>query len=895
MSTLPPRFARMLLEIVAPEGDRSFMLADLDEEFAERLARDGPRFACRWYRVQVLTSLGPMLGRRLRARRGIHPSHSFTRPAMDTLLQDLRFAVRSFIRRPGFTVTALTTLTVAIAANTAIFSVTNGVLLKRVPGVSENGRAVEIAGGSGDRWTDLPYPLVQAMAADAGSLDAVGALDWAPMSVGRGERPQVRLGAAVTAGYFDVLQVRAARGRLFTSEEATFPSVRPVAVISEHLRAERFAEAEIPGATVVVNGTTLTIVGVTAAGFRGHALTPMDVFVPLGLPIPGLSGEESLASMTTFGTKVMGRLRPGVSAGAAAEELTALGRTTMAAAGEEVPENFAVRVDDWSGVPAPARFAVTAFLTALSVLVGLILALACVNVAGTVLSRSAERRSEIAVRVAMGAGRGRIVRQLLSEATLLATAAGVLALPVSVLFTRMMLSFEPPLPPGFDLLLDLRPDFRVLAYCFLIAVTSAVLFNLAPALGASRTDVISTIKGGGSGTRMRTRTRGLLVAGQMGFAVVLLATAGVFMQALSSARNLETGWNAEGVWAVDLDLELTGTPPADGRALFAELTRTLAESPGVQAVGLTHRLPLSGRSVVDVTADGLESLRGRDGIEASFNRVSPGYFRTMEITLLQGRRFTDADVDGAPPVAVVNRTMATRLWADTDPIGKTFRMLRGGGDDVVLSVVGVVEDALYGSLFEVKPSALYLPSGQWYTAHLALLVKPEPGRVDEVSERVSSLLATLQPALPRQPMTPLSAAFSLALAPQRMAAWTSGIIGLLALLLGAVGVYGVTAFTVGQRIREIGIRMALGATERDVVGLVLGQGMVAPALGLLFGLAGAFVVARVIAGFMPGVGGADPAVFAAAAATLVFVAVAATFMPAWRAARSNPVKSLRTQ
>jgi hypothetical protein len=299
--------------------------------------------------------------------------------------------------------------------------------------------------------------------------------------------------------------------------------------------------------------------------------------------------------------------------------------------------------------------------------------------------------------------------------------------------------------------------------------------------------------------------------------------------------------------------------------------------------------------VVDVTADGLESLQGRDGIEASFNRVSPGYFRTMEITLLQGRRFTDADVDGAPSVAVVNRTMATRLWADTDPIGKTFRMLRGGGDDVVLSVVGVVEDALYGSLFEVKPSALYLPSGQWYTAHLSLLVKPEPGRVDEVSERVSSLLAALQPALPRQPMTPLSAAFSLALAPQRMAAWTSGIIGLLALLLGAVGVYGVTAFTVGQRIREIGIRMALGATKRDVVGLVLGQGMVAPALGLLFGLVGAFVVARVIAGFMPGVGGADPAVFAVASATLVFVALAATFVPAWRAARSNPVNSLRTQ
>jgi predicted permease len=396
---------------------------------------------------------------------------------------------------------------------------------------------------------------------------------------------------------------------------------------------------------------------------------------------------------------------------------------------------------------------------------------------------------------------------------------------------------------------------------------------------------------------MRTRVRGLLVAGQMGFAVVLLATAGVFMHALSSTRNLETGWDADGVWTVDLDLELTGTSPGDGRILFDELTRTLAEAPGVQSVGLTHSLPLRGRSVADVTVDGLEPREGRGGVEASYNRVSPGYFRTMEIALLRGRVFTHADVEGAPPVAVVNRTMAARLWGDTDPIGKTFRIstVRGGGDGVLLSVVGVVEDAIYGSLSEVAPNAYYLPSGQWYTAHRTLLIRPEPGQADEVSERVSSLIATLEPALPRQPMTPLPATLSLAFAPQRMAAWTSGIIGLLALLLGAVGVYGVTAFTVGQRIREIGIRMALGATRRDVIGLVLGQGMIAPTLGLLLGLVGASVAPRLIGGFMPGVAGTDPAIFVAAAATLVFVALVATFMPAWRAVRSNPVKSLGTE
>jgi predicted permease len=890
----PPRVARALLGLATPEDERDYLLDDLHEEFMARAARDGIARARRWYWFQVLSSLAPMLmhrARRVRVRPG-----TARLGILDAMVLDLRFAARTFARRPGFTLVALVTLAVAIGANTAIFSVVNGVLFKSIPGLSDTRGVVEIARDVDGEPGDVSYPLARAMGRESALLESVAALDWSPLSVGGADRPEVRLGLAVTSSYFDVLRVSASRGRLFSPDEATYPSVRPVAVISESLRAARFADQEIPGGTLIVNGVPLTVIGVAEGGFRGHALVPVDVFLPLGLPVPGLSTDAALSNMASSGVQALGRLREGSSARQASEELTSLVSAALQAETGARRDDYRIRVDAWGTVPVGARVGVTAFLSALLLLVGLVLAMACINVAGMVLSRSAERGDEIAVRMAMGAGRGRIVRQLLAEATLLALVAGALGLPLAVWAARLLLMFEPPLPPGFDFALDFGLDARVLAFSFAVAVGSAVLFNLAPAIHAARTDVMAAIKGDAAPVRpARTWGRSLLVSGQMALSLVLLATAGLFLRSLSAMRTMDPGWSTEDVYTTDLDLELTGTPEGDGKVFFSELLSCMAAAPGVEAVALAHKLPLgSTSSFGDVSVEGREPPEGRAGFEAFFGRVSPGYFSTLDLALLQGRDFEASDAEGSPRVAIVNRTMARRLWPGEDALGKTFRIPRGDST-LDLTVVGVAEDASYKSLFEQTPNFYYLPSGQWYNAHMLLFVRTAPGLAADVRERVTQVVAALQPSLPREPVVPLDESLALAFAPQRIGAWVSGVLGILGLLLGAVGVYGVTALAVSRRVREVGIRMALGATRGDVVSLVLRQGMVAPLVGMGAGLLGALAMAGLVSRFLAGVDSADPTTFGAAALMLLAVALIATLVPAGRAARQSPSESLRSE
>ena len=886
----PPALARALVAWLARPEDRDFLLADLQEELEERAGRDGPAAARRWYRLQALASAPHLLARRVRrsptkrtAREGFLPA----------LLHDARFALRSFRRTPGFTALALLTLAVAIGANTALFSVVNGVLLKPAPGLPDTSGVVELGRQVEGGIADMSLPAVRVMAGSS-ALDGVAAMDWETVSLGGSDRPEVSVALAVTGSYFDVLRVKASRGRLFATDEASFPAVRPVAVISEHLRATRYADADIPGAKLVVNGTPVTIVGVGPAGFRGHAIAPVDVFLPLGLPVPGFNTEAGLREIGNENVQVIGRLATGVDEHRAAEELTALVDAAVVEQDGTAPGTYQVRVDRWGLVPATARTPVRLFLSGMLLLAGLILAMACINVAGMLLSRAVERGGEIAVRVALGAGRGRITRQLLSEAAILGVGAGLLGLLLAGWLTGLLLAFRPPLPPGYQLSLDFGLDWRVLLYSFAIAVGFSLVFSLAPAAHAARTDVMATIKGdGGRGGRTRTLGRSSLVAGQMALSLVLLVVAGLFLRSLASMGSVDSGWSATGVWDTDLDLQLTGTGRADGAAFQAELMRRLAAAPEIESAGLAHKLPLgSVSSFGDVTTEGLRPPEGRFGFPASFMRVSPGYFRTLDLAILQGRPFADADAEGAPDVAIVNRSMARRFWPDADAVGKVFRI---DGVDSDLRVVGVVEDASYKRMVEETPNFYYVPAAQWYDAHMLLFVKPRSGRAEDAKARVAEVVHELQPDLPVQPLVPLTSSLEISFLPQRIAAWVSGVLGGLGLLLGAVGVYGVTSFAVSRRVREIGIRKALGASSVDVVRLVLRQGMVAPLVGVVLGLGGALAVGRVLSAFLTGVGVADPAAVGAALGTLLAVASVATLVPAWRAARRQPSATLRSQ
>jgi predicted permease len=887
----PPALARTLLSLLARAEDRAFLLADLEEELVERARRDGPGAARRWYRWQAVTSAPHLLARRLRRSRRRGAAREAFVPA---LVHDVRFAVRAFLRAPGFTALALLTLAVAIAANTALFSVVNGVLLKPVPGIHDTEGLVEVSRRvQGDALAGMSYPAVRIMAGSS-ALEGAAAMDWEPVSIGGSDRPEVRVALGVTSSYFDVLGIGASRGRMFASEEATFPSVRPVAVISEHLRATRFPDERIPGATLVVNGMPLTVIGAGPEGFRGHAVAPVDVFIPLGLPVPAFESEAGLAEIGYENLQVIARLAPGVSKDRAAEELTALVDAAVVERDGARPGSYEVQVDPWGWVPATARTPVTLFLSGMLLLAGLVLAMACINVAGMMLSRAVERGGEIAVRVALGAGRGRITRQLLSEAALLGVAAGVLGLLLAGWLTRLLVAFQPPLPPGYELALDFGLDWRVLVYSFAVAVGFSVIFGMAPAVHAARTDVMATIKGGMGGSgRTRTLGRRALVSGQMALSLVLLVVAGLFLRSLASMGSADTGWSAAGVWATDLDLELTGAERAEGAAFQAELLRRLASMPGVASAALAHKLPLgSVSSFGDVTTDGLDPPEGGFGFPASFLRVTPGYFGTLDLAILQGRAFTEADGEGTPDVAIVNGTMARRFWPDTDPVGKTFRI---DGIEDPLTVVGVAEDASYLRMVEEPRNFYYVPAAQWYNAHMALFVKPSAGREEDVRTGVADLVHALQPDLPVQPLVPLESSLAVSFLPQRIAAWVSGVLGALGLLLGAVGVYGVTSFAVSRRVREIGIRKALGASGPDVVRLVLREGMVAPLVGVALGLCGAFAVARVLGSFLAGVGTADPVAVGTALVTLLLVASVATLVPAWRAARRQPLSSLRTE
>jgi len=816
---------------------------------------------------------------------------------MHALVQDVRHALRTFARRPLVASGVVASLAIGIAANTAVFGIVNGVLLRKVPGVTRPERLVEIARDAAGATADVTFPMYGVLKAQTGTVDDLAAYALEGVSIAAGGAASVRGALAVTANYFDLLGVRAARGRVFARDEALYPSVAPVVVISHELWQREFGGAEdVVGREARVNGAPVRVIGVLPRGFAGHHTGLLvDVFLPLGLDIPGLPDPATFSAGTGSSLELLGRLRTGVTPAQAERALSpvadAFGRET----GESSEAHrYALDVSPWGPLPSTVRSGVAAFLSVLFVLVGLGLTMACINVSTILLAQASERQRELAVRRAIGASEGRLVRQIVTEVGVLFAIAGVIGTVAAGWATSLISGIQPPVPLPGRLGADFSVDPRVVLFSVVLTLAAALAFTLVPAFRASRFDLVRTLReAGATDGRGRSRLRSVLVGVQVAMTCAMLAATLMFGRALTRMRSIRPGWNGDGVLVASIDLQQNGTTPAAGLLKQRELLERLGATPGVEVASLATKLPAGGRSSFGlVSVPGVEPAPGLPGFDAALNRVSSGYFRTMRIELLAGRDIAPTDVEGAPLVAVINATMARRIWPNGDPVGRSFFINLQNGR-LEFRVVGVVGDAQQRAPDQAPENFYYVPEAQWYNPAVVLHVRAEPGAEANVVAAVERVVQAVDRALPVPVVRPLNEALGVFLLPQRLAAWVSGAMGLFGLLLAAIGIYGLMAFLVSRRSREMAIRVALGATDGDVVRLLLVQGGRAPLIGLAVGLVLATAFTIGASTVVVGARADDPVVIAAVPALLAMIAVGAMLTPVLRLLRRPPMERLR--
>jgi len=817
---------------------------------------------------------------------------------MDALLADIRFALRAMVRRPAFAVAAVLSLGLGLAATSAVFSVLNAALFKPVPGVTRPERLVEVARSVGGETADVSWEVYDRLRGERDVVENLAALALTTVSIlGDGE-PVMRGALAVTGNYFDLLGVRTELGRTFAPDEASWPLVKPVAVITHAAwQRELNGDSSVIGKVVRMNGVPVEIVGVLREGFTGHHTALLqDVFLPLGLDVPGLPRPASLAQPNASSLEMLGRLTRDVSPDLAARALSAAAdRMVPEAAASARSPSYVVSVERWGPLPGLVRRSVATFLTVLLALVALALGMACVNVTTIVLARALDRQRELAVRRAIGATRGRLVRQVVTEVSVLFAIAGAVGMLLSWWGTGLLVTFAPPVPIPGRLGVDLTPDGRVFLFALVVTFGAALAFSLLPALHASRFQIVAALReGGSSDTRARSRLRSALVGAQTALTTVLVVATALFGRAIQSIHAAQPEWNLDGVLVSSMDLELNGTTNEAGIAFQHDVRRRIVAIPGVTAVAFAAKLPVGGRSSFGYTYRVGDDAAPGTGVDASLNRVTPDYFSAMGIPLRRGRDFSEADGPTAARVAIVNETMARRMWGEADPIGERFYVWPGESrqEFEVVGVAGSSRFAMPGRPAEVQ---YYLPQAQWYTSAAVVHVRAAPGFALSVAGLAREAIREAMPTLPVGTLRPITDALDVQLLPQRIATWVAATMGLFGLILAAVGVYGVTAVAVSRRGREIAIRMALGATAGDVARLVLRQGARAPVIGIGAGLAAgaalAFAIGRL--GVIPGVQPADPLVLLAAPVLLGLVALAAMFDPVRRAVTRPAMSALR--
>jgi predicted permease len=802
------------------------------------------------------------------------------------MLQDIRLSLRRLAQTPGFTVVTVATLALAIGANTTTFSALNQFLLRPLP-VERPSELVFLNTGRG---ISQSYPNYIDFRDSNRTLSGLIAYRIQPVGISHAGKNSHIWGYEASGNYFDVLGVRPILGRTFRPDDDRISSPRPVIVISYAAWQNRFAgDPNIIGQSVKLNGLDYTILGVAPRGFYGtEKLLTAEFWAPMAMEPQIEPGNNWLDNRDTWNVWVLGRLKPGVTAQQAEADLNAVAASLASKGRSNI--GMKIRLSPPGLIGTALRGPVTGFAAVLMALAGMVLLIACVNIAGILLARAADRRKDFSIRLALGAPRWKLVRQLLTESLVLSISGAGLGVLIALWLLDLLRAFKMPL--SIPAATSLSFDWRVLLFTLGICLATTLLFGLAPAIHAARVDLLPGLKNQLSERFRRLQFRDLLVGAQVALSLVLLVGTVLVVRSLQRALTIDIGFNPRHAVAVVFDVGLNGYSKEQGQAFENRLVAQLATVPGLDSFALASTIPLSiSQSHTVVFAKGKPAPAPADAPSANFYAVGPGFFRTMQTRLIAGREFEQRDSASAAPVAIINQALARRLFPNEDPLGKRVSQ---GSNGPWKQIVAVVQDGKYDSLNDDSQPAIFWPRAQRYDSTMTIVARSTAPPAD-VLRRIQAAVNSLDPTLPFFQADSLENHLSLPLLPARIAAIMLGGFGVLAVILAATGLYGMLAYAVSKRTREIGIRVAIGATRANVLSLVLRRAMIIVVSASVLGAVLALAAGRFFTPVLYGVSPRDPATYALSLALMAAIGAVACLIPARRALGIEAMVALREE